>query len=170
MKKIALLIPLFCLSLAAHAAPPTLESIERLMAVSQADKTADAVRSQVRASMKMMTDQMLQGQPVTTAEQRAVDNFTAKVSGMMSEELSPDRLRPIYVVMYRENFTQEEVDGLIAFYQSPVGQSLLTKMPRAMQGVNAEMNRRMGPLMERMKQAAQDMRRELDAGQRAPAR
>lgn len=168
MKHIATLILLFCTSLAAQAAPPTLESIERLMAVSQADKMAEGVRAQIRGSMKLVTDQMLQGQPVIPAEQRALDNFSNKVSSMMNEELSVDKLRPIYVVMYRETFTQEEVDGMIAFYQSPIGQSMLNKMPRAMQGINNELNRRMGPVMERMKQAAQDLGRELDAA-RGPA-
>ncbi len=168
MKRLAPLVLLLSLSWAAHAAPPTLESIERLMAVSQADKMAEGVRSQIRGSMKLVTDQMLQGQPVTPAEQRAIDNFSNKVSSMMNDELSADKLRPIYVVMYRETFTQEEVDGMIAFYQSPIGQSMLAKMPRAMQGINSELNRRMGPVMERMRQAAQDLGRELDAA-RGPA-
>jgi hypothetical protein len=168
MKRFAVSALLFSLSLAAQAAPPTLESIERLMAISQADKLTDMARSQIRGSMKLVTDQMLQGQPVTAGEQRAIDRFTAKVNTMVNEELSTDKLRPIYVVMYRETFTQEEVDGMIAFYQSPVGQSMLAKMPRAMQGINDEMARRMGPLMDRMKQAAQEMRSELESS-RGPA-
>jgi hypothetical protein len=164
MKRTITLLALACACLAAHAAPPTLESIDRLLAISQADKLTEATREQIRASMRLVMDQMLQGQP-NQIQRRAIDNFTAKVTAAMNEEFSPDRLRPIYVVMYRENFTQEEVDALIAFYQSPLGQTLLTKMPRAMQGINSEMSRRMGPVMERMRTAAQEMDNELGAAQ-----
>ena len=31
-----------------------------------------------------------------------------------------------YVQVYRETFSQEEIDGLIAFYQTPVGQYFVT--------------------------------------------
>ena len=42
----------------------------------------------------------------------------------MREEMTWDRLHPLYVRIYQESFTQEEIDGLIVFYESPASRSL----------------------------------------------
>jgi uncharacterized protein len=52
---------------------------------------------------------------------------------MLREEMTWDKLRPVYVQIYQESFTQEEIDGLIAFYESPAGFAFVEKMPFVMQ-------------------------------------
>jgi hypothetical protein len=46
--------------------------------------------------------------------------------------MSWEKMKPMYVQLYRDTFEQEEVDGLIAFYKSPAGQAYVTKMPLLM--------------------------------------
>jgi len=38
-------------------------------------------------------------------------------------------MRPIWVQLYDETFIEDELAGMRAFYQSPVGQALLQNMP-----------------------------------------
>lgn len=47
------------------------------------------------------------------------------------------------VAIYQEAFTGEEIDGLIAFYRSPLGQKALAKMPALMKK-GAEIGARIG--------------------------
>lgn len=49
------------------------------------------------------------------------DRFIAKVDF--------DELNELVIPIYARNFTDEELDGIIDFYRTPVGQSVLAKMP-----------------------------------------
>ncbi len=40
-----------------------------------------------------------------------------------------DKMRPMCVSIYAETFTPEELQGLIAFYKTPVGQKWIEKHP-----------------------------------------
>ena len=51
----------------------------------------------------------------------------------MRSELNWQSLKPIYRAVYKDSFTQAEVDGMIQFYKTPVGQATIQKMPLVMQ-------------------------------------
>ena len=40
-----------------------------------------------------------------------------------------DKLKPDMVKLYTSNFNEQELKDLIAFYESPLGQKVLQKMP-----------------------------------------
>ena len=42
-------------------------------------------------------------------------------------------LEPAMVKIYQDNFTQEDINGLIAFYKTPLGKTTIEKMPLVMQ-------------------------------------
>lgn len=41
-----------------------------------------------------------------------------------------EKMRPIYVSLYAETFSPEELQGLIAFYKTPVGQKWIERQPQ----------------------------------------
>ena len=166
MKRFAPLV-LLCLTLSAHAAQPTPESIERLLALSNSDKMMDAMKPQMGAMMKAGIDQAMGGRQPSAEEQRIIDKFVAKASAAMGDELSMEKFKPMFLEIYSANFTQEDVDGMIAFYQSPAGQALITKMPLVMQSIMSSMPKRMAPMVEKMKQASEEMRAEFEALKKA---
>lgn len=166
MKRTVTLLALACLSIAAqvaHAAQPTPQSIERLLAVSKSDKMLEAMKPQMGAMMKAGIDQALAGRNPGAEEQKVIDKFVAKASAAMVEDLSMEKFRPMFLEIYGANFSQEEVDGMITFYESPVGQSMLSKMPAVMQSIMGGMPKRMAPLMEKIQQAGKEMAAELAA-------
>jgi hypothetical protein len=75
---------------------------------------------------------------------------------MLREEMTWDKLRPLYVQIYQESFTQEEIDRPIAFYESPAGVAFVEKMPFVMQKSMSIMQSRMAPMMEKMKAAMKE--------------
>ncbi|MCS4533128.1 DUF2059 domain-containing protein [Neisseria montereyensis] len=118
------------------AAEPSTESLERLMKVQQFDKIMDAsfqnipnttltdpryqeaiqsVPANKRAAIKAKLDQYIRNQAA------AINNAQTRADG---RRIAIDGIRKIY--------TQEEVDAMIAFYGSPIGQSINAKMPQYM--------------------------------------
>lgn len=57
-------------------------------------------------------------------------------------------------------FSQEEIDGLIAFYESSVGRAYIAKMPVAMAKTMAMSQQQMQSLMPRLKPIAGEARPE----------
>jgi len=49
------------------------------------------------------------------------------------KEVTPDELVNLVVPVYDRNFTDEEIEGMLAFYSSPVGQKVLAKLPVVLQ-------------------------------------
>jgi hypothetical protein len=141
----------------ANAAAPTPQSIEQLLTLTQAEKVLDAIKPQMTAMIKSSLDQMLKDHKPSTDERKVLDAYVEESMDIMNKELTMDRLRPLYVQTYSTYFTQEEIDGMIAFYQSPVGKSMVTKTPQVMQGVMAGMQPLMAPMTEKIQAAAQKM-------------
>ena len=83
----------------------------------------------------------------------------------MREEMTWDKLRRLYVQIYQQSFIQEEIDGLIAFYESPAGVAFVEKMPFVMQKSMSIMQSRMAPMIEKMKAAMKEAIAEPKAAQ-----
>ena len=79
-----------------------------------------------------------------------------RVNAVIREELSWAKLKPGFVAIYAETFTQPEVDGLIAFYEGPIGKALAAKTPQITQRSFQMMQERMGPTMQRVMQVARE--------------
>ena len=118
MKKGLLFLAAFVLlTFGAHAQSAEFKaSVRKLMAVSGSD-----------ATLKMIPEQIL-----SMIEQQAPalpESVKAEIQAMFSEEalLSlMDRMVPIYAKYY----TQQDMDDLIAFYDTPLGKKLSTVQPQ----------------------------------------
>jgi hypothetical protein len=162
MKKILTLIFAFCVSTAAHAAPPTPESIEKLLKVTQAENMLNAMWPQIDNMMKAAMTQATEGKPVSPEEQKILDGFRAKAVSITQSELTMDKMKSMYIDVYSRNLSQEDVNGLISFYESATGKAFVEKMPLIMQSVMAEMPKRLTPMMQGMQKAAEEMKKELE--------
>ena len=141
----------------ANAAAPTPQSIEQLLTLTRAEKILDAIKPQMAAMIKAGMDQALKDRKPGAEERKVLDDYVDESMKIMNTELTMDRLMPLYVQTYSSNFTQEEVDGMIAFYQSPAGKSMIAKTPQLMQGLMTGMQPLMVPMTHTIKAAAQKM-------------
>jgi len=73
---------------------------------------------------------------------------------LFREHLSWSALEPEYVRVYSEVFTERELREMIAFYETPLGQKMLDKLPvaaaRTQTIMMERMQRAMPQIMERM--------------------
>lgn len=141
---------------AAQAEPAKPETVEELLAVTRAQSMIESVYQSMDNTMQTNLGQAMAQMPGDAAEKQAyVDSVSRKMVGIMREELNWDTLKPMYLRIYGESFSQEELVGLLDFYKTPAGQAAISKMPLVMQKTMAELQQRMGALMQRFGQAAQ---------------
>jgi hypothetical protein len=144
-------------------APPSEASIKQLLEVAQSHKLVDSVMNQMDNLMQQTIAQATKGQQVSPKVQTDIDRRRAELAQIMKELLDWKKLEPMYVRIYQKTFSQQEVDGMIAFYKTPAGQAVITKMPSAMQSTIDEMQGAMGPVMQKMQQMQQDVVAEIKA-------
>jgi uncharacterized protein len=98
--------------------------IERLLTVMNADNMIDQMFEQIKA---MTAAQVPPGStPQQIAQAREVQT---KILDLVKARISWEKMRPQYVKLYAETFSDEEIGGMLAFYGSPAGRAMLEKMP-----------------------------------------
>lgn len=153
MLKILVLLSTVFFTLSANATQPTSSSIDLLLSVTKTEKTLDSMYFLVEKSMHQYLAESLKDKNLSPNQKRLIDAAPSKFTQVMREEMSWEMMRPLYIQIYQESFTQEEIDGLIAFYKSPAGSAFVEKMPVVMQKTMSVMQSRMGPMMEKMQAA-----------------
>ncbi len=150
-------------SLESSAAPASDPSVEKLLELTQAGKMMDSAFAQMDGLMKATMKQVTNGKPLTVQDQAVMDKQQSRMVALLKTEFSWDKMKDAFAKIYRETFTQEEVDGLIAFYQSPVGQAFVKKQPQLMQQTMQVMQQRMGPLMQKIQKMAEETAKDMKA-------
>ena len=146
-----------------QAAPPSDASINQLLELSKAGALMDSVWAQMDGFMKTSMQQVTKGKPLSADEQAIMNKQQTKMIAIMKDELSWAKIKDGFVQVYRETFTQEEVDGIIAFYTSPAGQAFGDKQPALMKNTMTLMQQRMGPIMQKIQQMSAETAKELKA-------
>jgi uncharacterized protein len=156
MKTVAAVLCLVLLPLAALAAPASVESIERFLKLTEAQKNLEAAQQYSEQMMKESLREQNQRRTLSPDAQNRMRDAMEKSAKAMREEMSWANMKPMMVRIYAESFTQEEMDGLIAFYESPAGKAFTKKMPMVMEKSMMLMQERAGPMMQRMESAMRE--------------
>ncbi|ENW95811.1 DUF2059 domain-containing protein [Acinetobacter sp. NIPH 298] len=134
MKK---LIPTLVLGAAicmpAFAQQASKESVKELLKITKSEQLIDQMSEQMNMMMSSSIEQMTQGQNLTTKQELAIINYSQELAKIMQQDLTWAKLEPDMIKIYVEEFTQEEINGMLKFYKTPVGQSTINKMPIIMQ-------------------------------------
>jgi hypothetical protein len=115
---------------------------------------ADSIRELARITGQSNLAKQVMGQMIEQFKTMFTDVPASVWTEMITSE-SVDELMEMTVPIYDRNFTQEDINGLLAFYRSDLGQRVLAKMPVVLQeSMNAgqEWGRSMGErMMEKLK-------------------
>ena len=134
MKLKTLLLPFAALALCANAfaAAPSNESLERWLDTQNFDR--DIEKNMIEgfnAGFKPYADKALAEMPEEKKDQ-AAKAFNRYRENVLKDLITPEvkqAVRNTLLKNAREIYTQEEIDGMIAFYSSPVGQAVVAKNP-----------------------------------------
>lgn len=105
-----------------------------------------------------MTEQSIQAQ-IQAMPQMA--QFADILREFMKEQMDWKALKPEFVALYVQTFTEPELREVAAFYRTPIGQKMLAKTPELMSRGMALSQRRMQAAMPRMFERIQARAAEL---------
>lgn len=138
------------------AAPPSDASIRELLKVTHSDQLINQMMSGVEQSMNTSMQAALKGQPVTAEMKQQMQVTNSKISTVMKDAMAWSKIEPIMVNIYRQSYSQEEVNGMLTFYKSPIGQSVIQKQPVVAQKSMQLMQQHMLTVMPKIMQIAQE--------------
>ncbi len=148
---------------AAADSVPSEASVRELLTVTDSKKTVDAMMAQMDGMIQNAVSEATKGEEVSAAEQKLVDKNVAEMKATLAETLVWEKLEPIYLRVYQKSLTQDEVNGMIAFYKTPTGQAMITKMPVVIQNTMTEVQGMMGSMMQKLQQTQQALVADLEA-------
>jgi hypothetical protein len=149
------------------AVPPSDVSLRELLQLTQSQKMVDGILAQTDAMMQQSMQQLSGGQALNDAQRKVLDDTRAKLVAEMRRSMNWEQLEPKLITIYQKSFTQEEVDGLLAFYRSPTGQALIAKMPVVMQHSMELMQEQTAQMMPRMREIQSETAQALAAAKDA---
>lgn len=133
------------------------ESVEKLMEVTEVSSMVDAMQSQVDGMFEGFAAQL----NLSDADRPAFEKYKAKLIALLNEEVTWEKLKEPTLEIYMRHFSEEEVQGLIEFYSSDIGQSMIRKMPLVMQESMTISQGMLQTLMPRIQALAAEMQDEI---------
>ena len=79
-------------------------------------------------SIPKMQSQMM-GSKLAPADKAEFDKKMAKAMVAVKQSMSWDQMKPIFIKIYADNFDESDLQGMIAFYKTSVGQKWIQKQP-----------------------------------------
>lgn len=148
---------------------PSEESLRRLLDVMQAKQLVTAMSQQVDAMYQGMINKALEGKTVTSEQEKVIQASRVKMMNIMKEVLSWESMEQLYLKVYADTFTQDEIDSMTAFYSSPAGHAVIVKLPLAMKNSMTEMQERMRQVVPKIEQLAKQTAEQIKAQGATPA-
>ncbi|MCW3148971.1 DUF2059 domain-containing protein [Stutzerimonas stutzeri] len=130
-------------SAAAHADQAShARNAERFLQLANADRLAVPVYAQVQ---QMFAQRFAETQ-APESKKALLERYQAKADAALDKAIGWKKLEPELITLYTTQFTEQELAGLIEFYQSPLGKKMLAKLP--------ELNARSAQLTQQKLEAA----------------
>ena len=110
------------------------------------------------SSMSKMQEQAFAGAGTKLSPEAQVKASKQMEASMeiVKKEMGWDTIKPIFVKIYADNFDEAELEGIIAYYKTPVGQKWIEKQPaiqaETMQAMTQIMPKIQAAMMKAMKQ------------------
>jgi hypothetical protein len=124
-------------------APATKEDIQKYLEVMHSREMMTKMMDAMSKPMhQMMHEQYLKDKDKLPAD------FEARMNKIMDDymkNLPVEEMVQAMIPAYQKHFTKGDVDGLVAFYSSPIGQKVIQELP----AITAEAMQSMMPLMRK---------------------
>lgn len=135
---------------------PSEASVRHLLDIMQVRQIVQTMSAQMDTMFDNMVNKQLEGQNVTPEQQKQIDARRNAARDMVKDLLSWDSMESLYLKVYGETFSQQEIDGMTAFYTSPTGQAVIAKMPLATRNSMSEMQQRVRDMIPKIQQMARE--------------
>lgn len=140
-------------------------SAEELFTLIHPEKLIEQMLSQANEQTTQMMSQMFPNLQLTERQKKEQADFQARVMALIKDSLSWESIKPDYIKLYADSFTDEELTGIIGFYKSPPGHAMLEKTPDLLKSANVMMSARMHEVTPKLRQMMEDFQKQAAAEQ-----
>ncbi|MET0654668.1 MAG: DUF2059 domain-containing protein [Pseudoxanthomonas sp.] len=168
---LARLLGAVCLTLCtvtALAAQPSNADVERLLKASRAESMLNAILPQMEEMQRQQFEQITSGKDLTAEQKAEVARIQSRTNEIVRKALAWQEMRPLYIDVYKQTFSAEDVKAMAKFYESPAGKSMLDKTPALMQNLMGAIQKKVIPMMEELQTELKESTKEMPAPEVTP--
>jgi uncharacterized protein len=147
----------------ANDAPPSDASIREMFTLARTEETLNGMKPQLDAMITASMKEVSQGKEITPERQAILDRMRDKIMAAYHDAFGFESMQSMLMRVYQATYTQDEIDGLIAFYKTPAGQALINKNPLLTQNLLGEMRTAMRPMVQQIQQIKGQSEQEINA-------
>lgn len=129
---------------------PKMELAIELLALMDVDQMLTSMHAQLESMISTQIEQVAKCE----AMKPAIQEYSRDMTALITTQLRAETFMPEVAQIYVDVFTHEELEAVLAFYRSPVGQKMLAKMPELMQRSMTVGQEQMTELMPEIETAA----------------
>lgn len=139
---------------ASHAA-----AAKQLLKLVNADQIAGPWYGQVN---QMFAQRFAESQ-APASKKAVLESYQAKAKATLDKAVGWNKIEPEMVSLYTKGFSEAELNELIAFYKSPLGQKVLKQMPALFAESMKMTQAKLEPVVPQVNQLLEQMTKELTA-------
>jgi hypothetical protein len=166
--------PLLCL-LAALSLPAAradeasrVAKARQMFELAHIDQLTTQMMNQVFEQLRGGMMQQIAGVQMNSQQQKVMDEFAARLQTLLTDSVGWKVLEPDFAKLYADTYTDEELDGILAFYRSPAGQAMVAKTPTLAAASAAISQKRVQSIAPRIRQLALQYQSEIERAARTP--
>ena len=118
--------------------------IEELFRITKVDQMQKQMMTQMGAMMKQQ-------------QSGTMNVDSQKIMDFVAQKMSWESMKPDFIKLYDETYTEDEISGILMFYESAPGQALLAKSPLLMSNTMVLIQKRVTDMKPEMDKMIKDM-------------
>jgi hypothetical protein len=142
---------------------------EQLFLLLRMDTMMDQLMGGVRRQVQQITESMPGADTATPEQKKQITDFQQRVMDTVNQKIGWKALEPDFIGLYASTYTEEELDGIVAFYKSPVGQKMIEKTPELTAKSTQITQQKMTELQPQLSQMVRDFMKQMAASMGKPA-
>ena len=161
MKRPALVLILsLCIPVTLHADDASKQAkVRELFALLHVEHISDQIRSSVMNQTAGIPKQLF-GPDISPANKAKFDVLQEKILQTVDAQVGWRVLEPQYVRLYTDAYTEEEINGIVAFYKTPAGAAMIAKSPELSAKSIQLVQSKMAAVQPQLKQMVEDFVRD----------
>lgn len=164
--KIMVLAALFTLAFALNVSAktdPHRAAVEKLLSLTNQDQLINQALDQVKQLTLKQFQQFLPSE-TTPGQQAIIEKHYNKMFEVVKAEMSWSKMKEDFIQIYISNFTEKEINEVIAFYETPIGKKFIEKTPVIMQQSTEISQKYTLNMMPKLQKIAEELVAELSKG------
>lgn len=133
---------------------------EELVTLNNTQKAVNQIAGSISAQVDQAAERSAGPDP--TDEQKAkIEDFKKHTAELVDSTLGWTAMKSAVVDLYVKAFTEEQIDGILAFYKTPAGAAFIEKMPEINTQFGQLGNARVAGIKDQLQKSFQDLQNSL---------